>query len=109
MNSIGLSMNSCGKMSATPAVSVCRLRAELVSVKKIRFAAQTVFFFYAAGTTQKQSPSTSRSVSDIFQTGLILPIDPVYRFYCYITRLQGRVILCNPSFRVEFLFKHVYI
>ena len=69
MNSIGLNMNSCGKMSGTPAVSVCRLQAELVIVKNLAVCcANSQIFFFAAGTTQKQSPAPSRSVPDIFQT-----------------------------------------
>ena len=44
MNSIGLNMNSCGKMSATPAVIASRLQAELVIVEILRFAAQILRF-----------------------------------------------------------------
>ena len=69
MNSIGLNMNLFGKMSGTPAVSVCRLQAELVIVKNLAVCcANPQIFFYAAGTTQEQSPAPSRSVPAIFQT-----------------------------------------
>ena len=45
MNSIGLSMNSCGKMSATPAVSGCRLRLSNFFLEEIlRFAEQILGF-----------------------------------------------------------------
>ena len=45
MNSIGLKMNSCRKMSATPAVSGCRLRLSNFFLEEIlRFAEQILGF-----------------------------------------------------------------
>ena len=63
-------MNSYGKTLAAPVVHVGRLQAELVIVKNLAVCgANPQIFFYAAGTTQKQSSVVPHSAVSVFQIG----------------------------------------
>ena len=93
-------MNSCGKMSATPAVSGCRLRLSNFFLEEIlRFAEQILGFLRwhtpkILRSSRHPLPAPCLTFFKRNQVYLLIP----FSVLLLCNTQSGRVVLCNPSF-----------